>query len=213
MQIKINLQIFLFIIIFILTHQIEIYGFIMLFAFIHEIGHMCAGIALNLKAKAITLMPFGVAITFEDYEYKRALEIKKIIIAVAGPITNLIISLVFSILNIDLYIKEIVVYANLLIAFFNLIPLYPLDGGRILKGLLRLNNSPKDSDRIINKISNILIITITGVSSIIILYIKNIAIPLIVIYLWLIVIKENKKYKLKKIMYGVLQKNNKCIDI
>ena len=40
MQIKVNLQIFLFIVIFALTHQIEIYVWLMLFAFIHELGHM-----------------------------------------------------------------------------------------------------------------------------------------------------------------------------
>ena len=213
MQIKINLQIFLFIIIFILTHQIEIYGFIMLFAFIHELGHMFAGIVLNLKPKTLNLMPFGVSITFEDYSYKKMLEMKKIVIALAGPITNIIIALVFMFLHINSNIKEMIIYSNILIALFNLIPLYPLDGGRILKEMLRLNDSKENADRIINKTSNILIIIITAISSILILYLKNIAILLIIIYLWLIVIKENKKYKLKKMMYRVLQKNNKCIDI
>ena len=71
MQIKVNLQIFLFIILFTLTHQIEIYGWIMLFAFIHELGHMVTGILLKLKPKSLNFMPFGISITFESYEYKR----------------------------------------------------------------------------------------------------------------------------------------------
>ena len=60
MQIKVNLQIFLFIIIFALTHQIKIYAWVMLFAFIHELGHMIAGLLLKLKPKSLSLMPFGL---------------------------------------------------------------------------------------------------------------------------------------------------------
>lgn len=58
MQIKINLQIFLFLIIFALTHQIQIYACIMLFAFIHELGHLTTGILLKLKPKTLSFMPF-----------------------------------------------------------------------------------------------------------------------------------------------------------
>lgn len=209
MQIKLNLQIFLFIIVFILTHQIEIYSYIMVFAFIHEIGHMIAGIILKLKPKSLSLMPFGVSITFEDYTYKKLIEIKKIVIALAGPLTNVLIAILGIIFNF----KEIIIYSNILIALFNLIPLYPLDGGRILKGVIRIRLNKEEADNIVNKISNILIILLTAVSSITILYLKNIAIVFILAYLWIIIIKENKKYRIKKMMYDVLQKNTKNIDI
>ena len=135
MQIKINLQIFLFIIIFILTHQIEIYGWIMLFAFIHELGHMMAGLILRLKPKSLNVMPFGISITFETYEYKKLIEIKKILIATAGPLINLIICIIASVLHINAETKQLIIYSNILIVLFNLLPLYPLDGGRILKGI------------------------------------------------------------------------------
>ena len=161
MQIKVNLQIFLFIIIFTLTHQIEIYGWIMLFAFIHELGHLIAGILLKLKPKSLNFMPFGISITFETYKYNKLVEIKKIIIACAGPLTNIIICLITSLLNIDNNTKEIIMYSNILIALFNLIPLYPLDGGRILKGIARLKYEEMKADEIINIISNTLIIILT----------------------------------------------------
>lgn len=213
MQIKINLQIFLFIIIFILTNQIEIYAWIMLFAFIHELGHMIAGILLKLKPKALNLMPVGISVTFETYGYKKLLETKKILIAMAGPITNIVICLVTIFLHIQEEVKELIIYSNILIALFNLMPIYPLDGGRILKGIIRLKHKEITADRIVNKISNIMIIILTALSSIIILYIKNIAILFVIIYLWLIIIKENKKYRMKEKMYQVIQKTNKCIDI
>ena len=198
MQIKINLQIFLFIVLFILTHQIEIYALIMLFAFIHELGHLLAGIFLKLKPKELSIMPFGISITFETYGYKKLIEIKKIIIAIAGPLTNILIAIIAAYLNIDTNLKEIVIYSNMLIATFNLMPLYPLDGGRILKGIIRLKKSEIKADDIVNKISNYIIILFTAISSIAILYLKNFAILFILIYLWIIIIKQVEASKLTK---------------
>ena len=211
-QIRVNLQIFLFVIIFALTHQIEIYALIMLFAFIHELGHLLAGIFLKLKPKELSIMPFGISITFETYGYKKLIEIKKIIIAIAGPLTNILIAIIAAYLNIDTNLKEIVIYSNMLIATFNLMPLYPLDGGRILKGIIRLKKSVIKADDIVNKISNYIIILFTAISSIAILYLKNFAILFILIYLWIIIIKENKIYNMKKKVYNAIQKNSKCID-
>ena len=213
MQIKINLQIFLFIIAFLLTHQIEIYACIMFFAFIHELGHMITGIILKLKPKELSIMPFGISITFEAYGYKKLVEIKKIILALTGPITNILIVIIAMFLYINTNLKEIIIYSNMLIAIFNLIPLYPLDGGRILKGIIRLKKSQRKADEIVNKISNYIIILLTAISSVVILYLKNFAIIFILIYLWIIVIKENKRYNMKKKVCNVIQKSNKCIDI
>ena len=213
MQIKINLQIFLFIIIFVLTHQIEIYAWVMLFAFIHEVGHMLAGLLLKLKPKTLSLMPFGISITFETYGYKKLIETKKIIIALAGPLTNFLIAVLVALLHIDTNLKHTIIYSNILIGVFNLIPLYPLDGGRILKGIIRSRFSKIKSEEIINRISNLVIILLTAISSIAIIYFKNLAILFILAYLWIIVIKENKKYSIKMKMYNTIQKTNKCIDI
>lgn len=212
MQIKINLQIFLFIVLFIVTHQIEIYALIMLFALIHELGHMLAGIILKLRPKALSIMPFGISITFETYGYKKMLEIKKIIIALAGPITNILIIIITILLHINTNLKGMIIYSNMLIAIFNLIPLYPLDGGRILKGIIRIKKSELQADKIINSISNCIIVIFTAITSIAILYLKNFAIIFILIYLWIIRIKENNKSNIKQKVYSSIQKNSKCID-
>lgn len=213
MQIRLNLQIFLFIIIFILTHQIKAYSFIMLFALVHELGHMFTGILLKLKPKSLNIMPFGISINFEDYGYIELHERKKIIIAFSGPAINFIIALISYIFPIFNETKELIIYCNILIGLFNLIPMYPLDGGRILKSIIKMKSSEEKTDKIVNEISNVIMICLTAISSITILYFKNISILFILIYLWIITIKENRKYKMKIKVNNIMQKNSKCIDI
>lgn len=154
-------------------------------------------------------MPFGLAVTFESYGYRKLMETKKILIAFAGPLTNILISIITLFIHIDESLKQTIIYSNILVAFFNLIPIYPLDGGRILKGFIKLkykNNMVADS--VINKISNILAIALTAISSILILYLKNISIFLVIVYLWIIVIKENKRFDLKKKVNDIILEQN-----
>lgn len=77
MQIKINLKIFLFFIIFIITKQIKIYAIIMLFALIHELGHLAMGIVLGFKPESISIIPTGFSIKFKADSTNYNTEIKK----------------------------------------------------------------------------------------------------------------------------------------
>lgn len=215
MRFRIDLKIFIFLIIFYFTKQIEIYAMIMLFALIHELGHLLAGILMGMKPEKIELMPFGVSISFkikvEEYNKKikkgNMLEIKKILVALAGPLTNFIIIIIASNINIDLFKALIVIYTNFLIMIFNLLPIYPLDGGRILKGILHINFGIKKSEFYTNIISKITVAIITMLSSVLILYIHNIEITLIDMYLWYLVIKEDIIYKKReKILENINQK-------
>lgn len=207
MRIRINLKIFLFVLIFILTKQIKIYGILMLFAFIHELGHMIVGILLGFKPNKLEIMPYGVSVGFnvkcEDYNKKikkgNMLAIKKLIIALAGPLANFIITIIFLMVNINFFgiERELVIYSNILIGIFNLIPIYPLDGGRAIKNILHITVGLQNSYEYTNQISKITICLLTGICSIAILYIKNVAILLILAYLWYLVIVENRKYNRK----------------
>ena len=215
MRFRIDLKIFIFLIIFYFTKQIEIYAMIMLFALIHELGHLLAGILMGMKPEKIELMPFGVSISFkikvEEYNKKikkgNMLEIKKILVALAGPLTNFIIIIIASNINIDLFKALIIIYTNFLIMIFNLLPIYPLDGGRILKGILHINFGIQKSEFYTNIISKITVTIIKILSSVLILYIHNIAIALIDMYLWYLVIKEDIIYKKReKILENINKK-------
>lgn len=200
MQIKLNLQIFIFIVIFILTKQIEIYMYLMFFAFVHELGHLFTGIFLGLKPRTLKIMPFGISIIFESYEEKRQIKVKNFLIAIAGPLTNIVIAIISNILNLETNI----IYANILIAVFNLLPIYPLDGGRILKSIITIKYLEETAEKYIVKTSNITIIILTALTSIMTLYFKNILLLFVIIYLWILVMKNNKNYRLKTRIYNII---------
>lgn len=215
MTLIINLKIFLFAILFYFTRQIDIYAILMIFALLHEMGHLIFGIILGFKPKALKVMPLGVCVEFSiicnDYNKKikkgNMLAIKKMIIAIAGPITNFIIICICIVLKkyVNILVYRKIVYANLLILIFNLLPIFPLDGGRILKAIIHILKGKEKAFEYVNFISNVTMITITMLSSVAIYYYKNIAILFIIIYLWGMRIMENKKYNIKKRIYKIIQ--------
>ena len=142
MRFRIDLKIFLFLILFYFTKQIETYVMIIFFAIIHELGHLIAGLLMGMKPEKVELKPYGVSISFfitsKDYNKKikksNLLEIKKILVALAGPLTNLIIIFIAINSKINVFSNLIILYSNLLLLIFNLIPIYPLDGRKNFKG-------------------------------------------------------------------------------
>lgn len=216
MRFRIDLKIFIFIILFYFTKQIEVYGMIMIFAMIHELGHLFAGIFLGMRVEKIEIQPFGFSVSFKikptDYNKKikkgNILEIKKMLIALAGPLTNFLIIILMFYSNFNIFEEMLVIYTNILIIIFNMLPVYPLDGGRILKGILHIKYGNKKSYDYINKISFYTTVLLTAISSIAILYIKNIAIFLGIIVIWTLFLKEDKKYKIKSKIYKMIEEKS-----
>lgn len=203
MSIKIDLKIFLFGFLFFWTRQIEIYATIMFFAFLHEIGHLVTGFLLGFKPKTMKMTPVGFQIAFktqiEDDSKKirqgNRLCIKKIVIYLAGPMINIFLILICLLWNAELMLpKETIIYSNLLLAIFNLLPICPLDGGRILKEVVHIFRGRKVAYQKSNLISFVTVVILTMMASILILYIHNIAFIIILTYLWYLVIKGQKEY-------------------
>lgn len=215
MKFRIDLKIFIFIILFYFTKQIEIYAMVMLFAIIHELGHLLAGLLLGMKPEKLEIRPYGVSISFKlttkDYNKKiikgNQLELKKILVALAGPFTNIILICIIFKMNINIFGALMVIYSNLLLILFNLLPIYPLDGGRIVKSIIHIFLGKRKAEKYSNYISFITLIFVTLISSIAIYKAENIAIFIVVLVLWGIFIKEDKIYEKRNKIYNLLEKS------
>ena len=177
---------------------------------------------LGFKVQRLKVLPFGFAVMFkidmDNYNKKvlkaNLLSIKKIIVASLGPLVNLVLIVIFvligkeKIFNVE---AEILIYINLLIFVLNILPIYPLDGGRIIKNIIYLFFGKVISLRTTIIISNITAVFLTVITVIISIMSKNISYIFVLTYIWIIVMKENKICKMKIKMYKIL-KNNIAIN-
>lgn len=121
--------------------------FIHLFcALIHELCHVFFCFIYKVKVESMTMLPFGFYAKITSIEKHPFYQ--QIIIYLAGPlsiiITIPIIMLLYHFHIFSLYGYRYGIEAAFLVFFFNLLPLEPLDGGRITKVLLlRLFDYPK----------------------------------------------------------------------
>lgn len=114
---------------------------------LHEFGHALTARHYGIATKDITLLPIGGVSRFEKLPEKPSQELA---VSIAGPIVNVLIA---GALYLYLFLTdgfkpvtglsitngpflERLLVANLLLAAFNLIPAFPMDGGRALRALL-----------------------------------------------------------------------------
>ena len=101
---------------------------------LHELGHSLMAATYGISTRHITLYPFGGIAAIES-EPNPGLE--EFFIALAGPAVNFILAgLLAPALLINLQVFSILVGINLAMGIFNLIPAFPMDGGRILRSAL-----------------------------------------------------------------------------
>jgi Zn-dependent protease len=116
---------------------------------LHEVGHALAAAAYGIRTRDITLYPIGGVASLEGMPEKPSQEVA---VALAGPAVNLVIAaglfagmLVGAVAVpwassfgvVDEFVTKLFV-ANLMLFGFNLIPAFPMDGGRVLRALLSI---------------------------------------------------------------------------
>lgn len=116
---------------------------------LHELGHALAARRYGIQTQSITILPIGGVASLEKIPSD---PLQELIVAIAGPMVNIIIAgilfLFFSVtgnwsiteealINITPSNFLIALFSvNLMLVIFNLIPAFPMDGGRVLRALL-----------------------------------------------------------------------------
>lgn len=119
---------------------------------LHEFGHIFAARRYGVKTPEVTLWPFGGIARLERIPEKPS---EELVVALAGPAVNVVIAAVLllflggnvgvehieSIENPQVSLLAKLAAANVFLVVFNLIPAFPMDGGRVLRALLAMRMS------------------------------------------------------------------------
>lgn len=134
-KIKLNLLFLVVILIFGYFQLLDKAAITFSSAFLHELTHVAVAKGNGIGIDEVELLPFGGVAKYNDLlELDPKVEIKT---AMAGPLCNLflaavmVICLRYSFFNVGWGLFFI--RTNLIIAFFNLLPAFPLDGGRVFR--------------------------------------------------------------------------------
>lgn len=106
---------------------------------LHELAHSWVALSRGVEVKGITLFLFGGA-THADLETKKPSD--ELLISIVGPISSVALAGVFWVTSLALaegplaFATGYLGWINLLLAVFNLLPGFPLDGGRVLRSLV-----------------------------------------------------------------------------
>ncbi len=164
-------------------------------AIVHEFGHIFAMALKKSKPTQIYLRAFSVDIIdpkkeLRDYN-------TDIFILLAGPLANLILSVVLFLLHSCFTISRLLVfaYANLFLAFFNLLPIEPLDGGQIIFNLLLRTLEVKTSRKLILFISFLVLFPLAILGFYTLLHSKNnFSLLFLSCYLMTVLLFKNCRY-------------------
>lgn len=117
----------------------------------HELGHSIVAIRHGLSVRAILLLPIGGITIVDDETYHKANPQRDLKIAAAGPVINLVLAVLLGSMillfspHTQLFARPFIYagdlirslfWTNVFIGVFNLLPAYPLDGGRVLRAFL-----------------------------------------------------------------------------
>jgi Zn-dependent protease len=137
---------------------------------LHELGHALAAKNYNIKTKDITLLPIGGLARLERIPEK---PLEELIVAFAGPLVNITLAFITGIfitipdtseqlmaelsngVNANNFFLNFFL-VNFWLAIFNLIPAFPMDGGRILRALLSFKLQRHVATRISARIGQLL---------------------------------------------------------
>jgi Zn-dependent protease/predicted transcriptional regulator len=130
---------------------------------LHELGHALVGKQSGVPPKAIVLLPIGGVTIFDEAQPDIPANWKRDVrIAAAGPVVNFLIAGISAFfLHVaaphdrvwsDPYVNSAnlphsLVWVNLWLGLFNLLPAFPMDGGRVLRAIFSRSMEPATATR------------------------------------------------------------------
>jgi len=129
-------------------------GMIFVCVVVHELAHILLSTKLGVRAKTVVLLPIGGVTLLDETRQMTSASvtwIREVWVALAGPLVNLLIGTIAGLAlwhwmpQVQLFSKPYIysfnlprsfVWCNVGLALLNLVPGYPLDGGRVLRALL-----------------------------------------------------------------------------
>lgn len=101
---------------------------------LHELCHLLMAYYFNFKIDKIEILPFGAYLSLKDFYFHPILH--EICVVLAGPCSHLFIYAFIQTMSSGVY-HDYLLEMNLWVFFFNLIPIYPMDGSRVVGLLLQ----------------------------------------------------------------------------
>lgn len=190
-KIKLHPFFYLVALLTIVTGYFKDFSLFLIIILFHELGHITAGILFKWRIKQINVLPFGAITIFDEGLTKPLIE--EFIIAIMGPLFQIVI---YNLLKYNYDIKFI--HYSLLI--FNLLPIIPLDGSKIINVIFNTFFPFKSSLILTNILSLLLIVTLFIISC---FTGFNLVLLLIILFLLVKIFDEikNRSYILNKFFY------------
>lgn len=178
---------------------------------LHEFSHAIVAKKLGYKTNKIVLYPTGCLLFGETDEFTFKDEI---LISLAGPLFNLIITIflvcLWWIIPETYNFSQDVAIANLSLALFNLLPVFPLDGGRVLLALLSSKFERKFACKIARIIAIIFSILLFIYFAISLFFAPNFQVAIMSIILFISAITEDQELAIKRVIKSDI-KNKKLL--
>jgi Zn-dependent protease len=174
--------------------------------FLHELCHTVVGVRLGAAVRAITLMFLGGVSEMSTPPSTAAGEVA---MAAAGPAASLAIAAVAWGLGrtthgLPQVFLLLFAQLNLVIGIFNLLPAFPLDGGRVLRGLLALRLGTERATRVAARIGQVLAVLLGMVG----LFFGGLLLTLIAVFIFVSATAESRatilETRLRRVPVGAL---------
>lgn len=193
MKIKLHFLFFITLILSAIFGGLTIFLICVLTALMHECGHIFCAAKLGYQCEKVSLMPFGASAYFELDGISARDEIK---LALAGPFVNLTFLVALAALwwfyPVTYAYTDLLFYANGAMLLCNLIPAYPLDGGRIARRAASHFLSGKICEIVVR------LMTALSVVAIVLIYFlvyKNLSLLLFAAFLTVSIFEKNQPTK------------------